>query len=211
MYGVGEMASLRKRKKQETEERILKAARDIFLSEGYAKTTIAKIAEKAGIGVGTFYNYFSTKSQLFLCIFFAQPKELDYTVDSLFNDTPDTDVVETIINFVKVYLNAINNTDKELWKEVMEVFFSDIEEHKKTMGEFIELDFKFIEQLTGIISYYQKKGVLTSTFNPEDAALSIYAICMVQIFMYLFFEQTFDMLKDNVIRQVRLFFSGKYL
>ncbi|MDK2821291.1 MAG: hypothetical protein PWP31_1256 [Clostridia bacterium] len=44
---------------------ILKAAAKIFAEEGYYKAKIADIANAAGMGKGTIYEYFSSKKELF--------------------------------------------------------------------------------------------------------------------------------------------------
>ncbi len=46
------------------EEQIREAAKDQVLNLGYDKTTIRSVAKKCGIGVGTVYNYFSSKEEL---------------------------------------------------------------------------------------------------------------------------------------------------
>lgn len=40
------------------------AASELFLEQGYARTTIDQIARRAGVGRNTFFNYFATKSEL---------------------------------------------------------------------------------------------------------------------------------------------------
>lgn len=40
------------------------AASELFLEQGYAGTTIDQIAQRAGVGRNTFFNYFSAKSDL---------------------------------------------------------------------------------------------------------------------------------------------------
>lgn len=45
-------------------ERIVSAAIDAFIEKGIEKTTISEIVNKAGIGQGTFYLYFSSKMAL---------------------------------------------------------------------------------------------------------------------------------------------------
>ena len=45
---------------------ILHAARTVFASHGYAKSTVDEIAEVAGIAKGTIYIYFPSKQDLFL-------------------------------------------------------------------------------------------------------------------------------------------------
>ncbi|GAA1513851.1 helix-turn-helix domain-containing protein [Agromyces terreus] len=40
------------------------AASELFLEQGYARTTIDQIAQRAGVGRNTFFNYFAAKSDL---------------------------------------------------------------------------------------------------------------------------------------------------
>ena len=47
--------------KEETRIRILKAAQQLFRSEGFAETRTKQIAQEAGIAAGTLFNYFPTK------------------------------------------------------------------------------------------------------------------------------------------------------
>ncbi len=45
---------------------LVEAARDVISENGYEKTTIAKIAERAGFSVGYLHHHFSSKDQLLL-------------------------------------------------------------------------------------------------------------------------------------------------
>jgi AcrR family transcriptional regulator len=51
----------RERKKEETKERIFKAALKLFKANGFEGTTIDEIADKADVAKGTFFNYFPRK------------------------------------------------------------------------------------------------------------------------------------------------------
>ena len=65
------MADRESRKKRITkrrEEQILKAASDVFTSRGYAAATIPEIASSAGVAVGTIYNYYPSKRELFIAV-----------------------------------------------------------------------------------------------------------------------------------------------
>ena len=57
--------SRRERKKEETKERILKAAFDLFRRHGVEATTVEEICEKADVAKGTFFNYFPRKEAVF--------------------------------------------------------------------------------------------------------------------------------------------------
>ncbi|MGD9124774.1 MAG: TetR/AcrR family transcriptional regulator [Desulfarculaceae bacterium] len=56
----------RKERKRRT---IVEAAAKVFAARGYNKTLMAEIATEAGVGKGTVYEYFSSKSELFLAVF----------------------------------------------------------------------------------------------------------------------------------------------
>jgi TetR/AcrR family transcriptional regulator of autoinduction and epiphytic fitness len=51
---------------RQTRDRMLHSARNLFITEGYAATTMERIAEDAGVAVQTLYYTFRTKGQL-LC------------------------------------------------------------------------------------------------------------------------------------------------
>ena len=65
---MAEKISLRKRKKFQARQTILKAAAQQFEIHGFANTSIAGIMQAAGLGVGTFYNYFSSKEEVLLTL-----------------------------------------------------------------------------------------------------------------------------------------------
>ena len=58
--------SIRNRKAQETRARIAEAALELFMSQGYAETTIDHIAEAAGVSRRTVFHHFPTKDAMLL-------------------------------------------------------------------------------------------------------------------------------------------------
>jgi AcrR family transcriptional regulator len=51
-------------RRAETEARLIAAASDLFVQRGYAATTLADVAEQAGLAPRTVYLRFSTKAEL---------------------------------------------------------------------------------------------------------------------------------------------------
>lgn len=49
--------------------RLVDAACAVFAEKGYASTRVADIAERAGVGKGTVYEYFSSKEELLFAVF----------------------------------------------------------------------------------------------------------------------------------------------
>jgi len=66
MHGHREV--IRQRKKREKDQRIqgiLSAAKKVFFSKGYLKTTMDEIAFEAEVSKPTIYQYFRTKDELY--------------------------------------------------------------------------------------------------------------------------------------------------
>lgn len=57
------------RKGEQTRERILDAALELFRTQGYAETTMRQIAQAADVAVGNAYYYFASKDQLILAFY----------------------------------------------------------------------------------------------------------------------------------------------
>lgn len=58
----------RERKKQEIEDRIRRAALELFREQGYSATTVEQIADRADVAKGTVFNYFPRKESLLLIL-----------------------------------------------------------------------------------------------------------------------------------------------
>lgn len=58
---------LRERKKQQTRETISRAALELFAQHGYDDTTLAEIADAAGVAPRTIFAYFESKEDILLC------------------------------------------------------------------------------------------------------------------------------------------------
>jgi AcrR family transcriptional regulator len=56
--------SRRERKKQETRQRLLECAWQLFQERGYDDTTVEEVTEAADVAKGTLFNYFATKEAL---------------------------------------------------------------------------------------------------------------------------------------------------
>jgi AcrR family transcriptional regulator len=54
--------------KDEVRVRILDAALEVFAADGFANTTMAAIAERAGLGTASLYRYYASKDELFAAV-----------------------------------------------------------------------------------------------------------------------------------------------
>lgn len=97
-------------KKQE----IFNCARDLFYNKGYKDTNVADIAKAADIGVGTFYNFYSSKEQLFFEVNLQENENLKKRIVDSFAQNDD-DPITLVTKVVSENLSAMN--DNPILKE----------------------------------------------------------------------------------------------
>jgi AcrR family transcriptional regulator len=71
------LQTLRQRRKAELRERILVAARDLFVKVGYDAFSMRKLADQVGCSAGNLYLYFESQEQLFRCLLDESFAELE--------------------------------------------------------------------------------------------------------------------------------------
>ncbi len=80
---------LRERLKEETRGIILDAAEAVFAEQGYHGGRMMDIATRAGIAVGTVYNYFDDRKQLLAALLDRYGTQLDVELDRVLHGSVD--------------------------------------------------------------------------------------------------------------------------
>ncbi len=101
----------------EKQQRILNAATDEFIQykDHYEKSSVNRIAEKAGISVGSIYKYFNDKDDLFLCVFSNNKKDpvnltesdtlYDYSQKEIAFDPSKTEIGDKLLDIIRSNVN----------------------------------------------------------------------------------------------------------
>lgn len=99
------------RMRQRNRHRIFKIAAQLFLEQGYHETSMRQVAEAAGMGKSTLYDYFPSKEELLL--YFVE-QEMDNTYQDALRiantDRPATEKLRAILLAFWNYLNANRKT-----------------------------------------------------------------------------------------------------
>lgn len=80
---------LRQRKAEATRRRLLDAARELMAAGGAESLTIAALASRADIGLGTYYNYFETREAIIDAVILDIVESLGQRLDALTADVED--------------------------------------------------------------------------------------------------------------------------
>jgi TetR/AcrR family transcriptional repressor of mexJK operon len=89
-----EASAVRKKVESDRRAAIIGIARPIFLSEGYAATSMSAIAVRVGGSKATLYSYFPSKEALFIAVI---ESACDEVLSSVYGDTPESmDLRETL-------------------------------------------------------------------------------------------------------------------
>ena len=90
---------------QQTEERILSAARAVFMKKGMAGARMQDIADEAGINKAMLHYYFTDKDKLFEVIFLAEAQKFFPKINLIFQS--DNSLFEKIEQFVYEYIDEM--------------------------------------------------------------------------------------------------------
>jgi AcrR family transcriptional regulator len=88
---------LRQRKKQATREALVRAAMELFVERGYDETTLAEIAEAAGVSTRTIFAYFPGKEDI---LFSAYRSMRDALVQAFEQRPAGTDALTALRDFI---------------------------------------------------------------------------------------------------------------
>ncbi len=107
---------------------IFNSARELFYSKGFKDANIADIAKQAGIGVGTFYNYYSSKEALFFEVYIKENEDQKkHLLESMnLNEDPVTMITKMVAqNASEMNSNGILKEwyNKELFSKLEQSFY----------------------------------------------------------------------------------------
>jgi AcrR family transcriptional regulator len=94
---TGPATGLRERKKRQTREALTRAAQELFVERGYDATTLAEIAEAAGVSTRTIFAYFPGKEDI---LFATEQTMLDALGQALAERPAGADALTALREFI---------------------------------------------------------------------------------------------------------------
>jgi len=163
--------SRREKEKNRHKEEVLEAALRLFSEKGFHNVSMQEIAEESEFGVGTLYNYFESKEQLFVELMKAGIEQFGQALIPILDSNKDeseklseyieahVDLIESNIDFIRLYISQYGTSTST-----------------KPMLKDISIDLKIIvaKKLENIIKTGMQKKIFKRV-HPEIVALSLRA------------------------------------
>ncbi|MEK4058120.1 MULTISPECIES: TetR/AcrR family transcriptional regulator [Paenibacillus] len=135
----------------------------IFSTKGFKQTNVSDITKAAGIAVGTFYNYFSSKEKLFLEIFLEENVKLKKSIMKSIdlNEEP----LPLIKKLIALNINGMNSNPilKEWFNK--DVFFK-IEQQYREENGVEQVDFLY-DSFAELFRSWQAEGKIRNDLDVE--------------------------------------------
>ncbi len=198
-------AGRRERQKQDRERRILAAARRLFDRKGYDATSMENVAARAGLAVGTLYNYFPSKEELLFAISRADTEPLLRIGEAILADPPD-DPAEAIGALTEVMVQGITAGERRLWREL---FVASIAAPDTLGARLFALDLRLIAQLTTMIERLKGRGAIDASVDASRAAGLFYGICLTWSIAFATRDDlTIETMRAEISESVRITVHG---
>ncbi len=196
--------SLREKKKIETKNKIFEVAGKLFKEKGFESTSIDEITEEAGIGKGTFFNYFPTKEALLL-YFGEQKDELIYS--SIENEMAGSCSTRNKIKNLLAFLAENYEKDKELTKLMVFEHIKHIRFTGLESDEAKKRRYRLIKILSDLLEEGAREGDVRSTIDVKKATENLIAIYFFSLMAWLKSESDYSFSRD-ISEKIDLVFEG---
>ncbi|OLN26073.1 TetR/AcrR family transcriptional regulator [Desulfosporosinus metallidurans] len=142
---------------------IFNYGRELFSSKGFKDTNVSEITKMAGIGVGTFYNYYSSKEKLFMEIFLEENVKLKKRImESIDLDGDPLKVVNELM-----FLNVSGMNSNPILREwYNRDVFSKLEQHYRQENGIKYVDFLY-NSFVELVKKWQVEGKMRDDIDCE--------------------------------------------
>lgn len=190
-------------KKQLTNEAILKNAIELFQSDGYDKTSMRAIAQKSGIAVGTLYNYYQTKGDIFI----AAISQQNFFIFSDFSgkEADRFSLINKVASTIKKDALLVIEIEKSTWKSIFQVITDTPEKNNSYLTNLTFFDQEYLKSLKKYL--LANKQLFASDFDFDTAINVLYNSLGLEVIKYIYSDMQPKTLVSSITKHVNFIFS----
>lgn len=156
---------------QQTRQRIIDAAREVFLSRGVSRSTLEHIAAQAGVTRGAIYWHFKNKAE----IFHAMREQVFLPLIDRMDDTlteESNDAITQIENSLCDTVHQLNqNTEMRQIYEIMMIKCEYVDEFSTVLQQILQNCSSITEKMQSAYERAQAQQLLGTSQSPRALAL----------------------------------------
>jgi AcrR family transcriptional regulator len=178
----------RKVKAEQTRQKILETALEIFSKKSFDDTTVDEIVKRSGTSKGAFYTHFKSKYEIFLEKF----KEIDEFY-SKFTQTlhQESKASEKLLHFSKTQMIYL----RDYWgKSLFRTLFTNASPNH---DYFLNKDRALYKIIIQFVNEGQKTGELRQELSPEEITFLITRCMRGTLFDWCISDNRFDLIKET--------------
>jgi AcrR family transcriptional regulator len=200
------MIDLREQNRQSRRLRIIQAATRLIEREGFDCTTVEKIAAKANIGVGTFYNYFKSKEELAIEVLLHE-KDRATAASQLVLQCPPEDAQEAISEMLCCFhAGFARKYNKKMLRGIYSRFVTESVDRRR---EGIRIDKWQVSLLGTLIEFLQQGGLVKKELKSQDVAILFFNLSNYDFLEYIVDDDiTLEQLLANIQQHVSYMCCG---
>ena len=168
------------KEKKNTEEKIMSAAEDVFMKEGFSGARMQTIADKAGINKSLLHYYFRSKQKMFYAVFRRLAPKIFPEILNVLQE--DMTIFKKIEKFIYGYIDVISKRNKMLPLFIISELARNPESIAIAMEETLtSLNFNLIEKFSMEI----KQEIESGNMRPIDPRQLFVNIVSLSVFPFI--------------------------
>ncbi|MEG0309131.1 MAG: TetR/AcrR family transcriptional regulator [Clostridium sp.] len=194
---------LREEKKELTRKAIIKSSEMLFEKNGFSNTKTSDIAKNANVAEGTIFNYFLSKTDLFInsVLPSISSKENDININEEINRK---NLISLIMKIVDSYLRDICRVDKNLLKDFLSIMYlRNVKENYEVTESVLYIDKLIIDNIIKVLDNAKKNKVFNSNIKIDTLVKCIYGLVNLEFNGFILtndysYEKMFFNIEDGI-------------
>ncbi|WP_456697005.1 TetR/AcrR family transcriptional regulator [Aeromicrobium sp. P5_D10] len=168
---VGSEPTTRAERQAQTRQSLIAVARDMFLTDGYAATSLDKVAVKAGFSKGAVYSNFAGKEELCMAVLDSiHAEQIDGVVSAFSQDTDLDGQIEAFVSWAREGLGQPRWT-------ALEVEFGAIARHSPYVAtELVKRHREIREAIAQLVRQVTTQAGLDEVVDADKAATTLLSL-----------------------------------
>lgn len=153
--------------------------------QGYANTTIEEIAKRAGVSIGTFYHYFSSKEEIFYELFKKADEYFETIVEPALKSAEQAGApaAERLVTYFRYYAHYNLNRG-----------FANINQLYNTKNKLFAKKGRYMQKLLGtLVASGQERGEFSADLAPDEATDFLFTVARGVVYDWCIHDGSFDL------------------